>query len=177
MGAAFDASLARGRVIEDWVADELRRDMWSIIRLADQPVGLGHGPRIDELNLPDLQIMKHGQTVAVEVKGKTAASMGQLSKQLEHGIDQRSWDSCLNYERRFMPTFLVIVEAGPDWSRRDAYIARITTLGPRQSLNGRQSMVYFPRSQMKQPLLQILNRHVSQKLQKPARLLREGSAS
>jgi len=174
MGGNFDASLARGRVIEDWVADELRRDGWSIIRLADQPVGHGHGPQLDGLNLPDLQAMKHGHTIAVEVKGKTRADLGRLTKEPEHGIDQRSWDSCLDYER-FMPTFLVVVEAGPGWDLRAAYIARITTLGVRHSVNGHKSMVYFPRSQMQRPFLPVLNRHLSQKLQKPARQRREAS--
>jgi hypothetical protein len=169
----FEKSLARGRIIEDWVAEQLRRDGWSIIRLADQPTGPGHGPRLEGLNLPDLQAMKHGIAVAVEVKGKTRADMGKLSGALEHGIDQRSWDSCFDYER-FMPTFLVIVEAGPDWIRRDAYAARIKALGPRPSVNGRRPMVYFPRSQMTQPWQLPLNRHVSQKLQKPARQLRQG---
>lgn len=175
----FERSLARGRLIEDWVAEKLRADRWNVIRLADQPAGPGHGPRLDDnrTTLPDLQIMKHGLTLAVEVKGKTAASMGHLTGKLEHGIDQGSWDSCLEYDRRFMPTFLVIVEAGSDWAGREAYAARISTLGVRESLNGRRPMVYFPREQMRQPWLLTLNRHVNQKLQRPARESRNGAAS
>jgi hypothetical protein len=169
---AFEESLARGRVIEDWVADVLRRDRWSVIPLRDQPAGPGHGPRLEEMNLPDLQCTKHGQTIAVEVKGKTRADMGRLTKELEHGIDQGSYDSCRAYER-IMPTFLIVVEAGPLWDRRDAYAARITSLGVRTSYIGHEAMAYFPRSQMAQPWLGVLNRHVNQKLQRPARTLRE----
>ena len=173
--SGFDRNQSLGRVIEEWAAQQLRADMWSVIRLADQPSGDGHGPRVENVNLPDLQIMKHGLTLALEVKGKTAATPGRLSGELEHGIDQRSWDSCLEYERRYMPTFLLIVESGPDWLRRDAYIARISTLGARQSANGRQPMAYFPRSHMRQPWLSVLNRHVNQKLQGPARARRNGA--
>jgi hypothetical protein len=166
---SFEESLAMGRIIEDWVHGKLQDDRWAVIRLADQPVTPGHGPRLENMNLPDLQAHKHGHTIAVEVKGKTRADPGRLSGELEHGIDQASWDSCLDYDRRIVPTFLVIVEAGTQWFRRDAYIARIGNLGVRQSRNGHQPMVYFPRSQMVQPWLDVLNRHVNQKLQGPAR--------
>lgn len=178
MTTQFEMSLARGRAIEDWAIGQLLRDRWSVIRLADQPVSAGHGPRLDGGNnptLPDLQIMKHGQTLAVEVKGKTSATDGRLSGEPEHGVDQACWDSCVEYDR-LMPTFLLIVEAGRAWTARDAYIARVNTLGPRFSRDGRSPMVYFPRSQMRQPWLDVLNGHVARKLQRPARHRRDGAA-
>lgn len=173
----FDESLTRGTMLENWAADRLRADRWSVIRLADQPPGDGHGPRLDGLNLPDLQVMKHGITLAVEVKGKTAATFGRLSEEWEHGIDRGSWDSCLEYDRRYMPTYLLIVEAGQSWAGRDAYVARVNTLGVRESAIGTRPLVYWPRSQMHHDWLGVLNRAVNQRLQGPARARRARQAA
>jgi hypothetical protein len=165
MNRSFDDNLRMGDVARDWVADRLMSERWSVVPLDKIPASNGHGPRSSGrgglLTLPDLQITKHGTTLAVEVKGKTIAWPGKLSGELEHGIEERLYDDYLDYDRQIMPTFVVVVELGPEpWNGRDTYAARVTELRPRLSTFNGRAMAYWPRKQMTSDWLLRLDRSI-----------------
>ena len=175
MQRGFDEALQFGGVIEQYVAQRLHDDGWRVIALANLPSSNGHGPRVlgMEHSPPDLQATKHGKSVAVEVKAKTHPTWGRLSQEWEHGIDQCCWDAYNEYNRLMLPTFLIVIEVGEQGTDRDAYIARITSLGVRESEINGTPVVMFPRSHMRRDCLATLNRHINQSGWKHARESRQ----
>lgn len=165
---AFEDSLRwkKGAVARDYVVDRLISERFGCLKLDEIPASNKHGPRSSgrggELTLPDLQITKHGITLAVEVKGKEVATFGKLSGELEHGTEQRLYDDYRDYDRQYMPTFIIVVELGPyPWIGRDTYAARVTELRPRLSQYKGRTMAYWPRSQMSSDWLMKLERSVA----------------
>lgn len=164
MNRSFDDNLKMGTVARNWVIDRLMSERWSVVALDELPASNGYGPRSSGrggfLTLPDLQIAKHGTTLAVEVKGKTVASKGILSGEPEHGCEERLYDDYRDYDRQIMPTFIVVVVLGPAWNGRDTYAARVTELRPRLSTFNGRAMAYWPQSQMTSDWLLRLDRSV-----------------
>lgn len=163
----FDEAWEMGEVARNYVAQRLVADRWQVVPLDRiEPVN-GRGPASfgrGGVILPDLQATKGRQSLAVEVKGKEAATLGTLTGQLEHGIDLAAYDDYRDYDRQVAPVFLVVVEVGPQpWTGRDTYCARVSALRVRASMMRGVPMVYWPRSQMTADWLLRLNRSVLQR--------------
>jgi len=148
---AFAENLKQGRGFEEWAAERLVEDGWSVLPLADLPARGGRGPRLRaggrDPTLPDLQATKHGRHVAVECKRKEAADWGRVVGEWEHGTSRHLLDSYREYERQTgVATFLVIGEV----STQSVYAQRVTELRVHFSYSPAMGhMAYWPRSQMR----------------------------
>jgi len=109
----FDHALAIGEIGQEIVCRDVIEDRWSYMPLHDIAPRDGHGPRLTTdgagITLPDARITKHGLSLAAEIKTKTSLTMGILSGEPEHGIDQDCYDHMRDYERRQGETVILIV--------------------------------------------------------------------
>lgn len=89
----FQQSLNRGLAVESVVARFLRAQGFTIVPAYEKQQGSGKGPQVftpeGELVAPDLQIMRDGKLMWVEVKDKSVFTWHRLSKRWMTGIDKR----------------------------------------------------------------------------------------
>jgi hypothetical protein len=166
----FADALAFGSSWEDRVYEMLIADGFLVERTHQLKPEGGHGPRLHgngSLTPPDFRICKLGMWVSVEVRSKSTASMGRITRELEHGIDWDSWVNLRDYEKRANErTYLVICED----NTAEVLAQRISTIKPRgdcpTEIRPGYLMAYFTRSQLG-PWRRTLNRAVGLRPKSP----------
>jgi hypothetical protein len=166
-----------GEIAREYVRGEMVADLWTLTPLDRIAPANGRGPRSDgrhETTLPDFQATKNGYTCGIEVKGKERATPDKYTGKPLHGVDSRLLDDYRVYDRSSFPTFIVLVELGPEpFAGRDTYATyaiRVNEIRARLNRDHQGVlMAYWERETMAADWLLRLNRNVNNRGWAPAR--------
>lgn len=116
MKRPFEQNLILGAVAERAAAVLFGRHGFHLENNADAHARDGRGPSLTlatgaKLPRPDYTFSDRGVSIAVEIKAKCGRSTGEITKEVETGIDYRKWIDYQDYARvTGIPVFMLFLE-------------------------------------------------------------------